>query len=903
MTTNFALSLSMEGIQLLHRVTGGWKLVGDASIEDPRLDDVLADLRNKAMALEPTGMRTKLVIPLDQIKYLALDTTQTTQEEIEAAIDGTTPYALDELVIDSERRGGRTHIAAVAKETLDEAEAFARAHRFNPVCFVAIPEPFTFQSEVFFGPTRMMTEVLGANGEVTRDVLPIMIAGTRIKSRLLIFDIPDDELPAADGHDLATLLGPSAADEAPDEGTNAQEPARADDPEPQAAAPEVDSAPVEPEPATTGEQLVFAEVDAPAETAPKATDGGEEEAQEPETAQFDEVVEEPAAIIADAVEPQEAPQTPPEPTEPQPKALPPNSPVFTIPVDPIIAEYHTARPKYQRRAKQRVVGSRTAVAPAAPPHYPDVESIAPVIVAPKAPVRNAAKPAPNRAKPVMVGTAVAASAALAGWLWMQSGEADTVPINPASEAAIPEQPTDTAAQLSNVPPDVPTEAPTLARSNPAPLAVSPGLPIFEDWISFAAYSAPPAFMLAAPDTPLSAPTAMPAPPPEATVATVGAPLLRGRVLSPDEAELIYQATGVWQRAPRILAAPETTTKDGVVWPEALPAPGKVAQPITLESKVLAPELDFLAPADPPPPTARFAVDEQGNIVATPEGAVTPEGAIVFAGLPDLTVRARPELSSETLAMMQALAPSPDGVEIIAGPPPVVPPVRPNDLAEANADLAPGAVGIAGLQGTEDTAEALLARPTDEPRPTARPAGLDTSLPPEALPSDPDIASVIAGIATEETASPFIDITRNAIAESRRPRTRPQNFSRVVTAALQRQRATAATPATPATPAPQAAAAPRSAPAASAAPRNGGAVPGGVARAATQEDAIQLGDINLIGVYGRANARRALVRLTNGRYVRVEIGSSLDGGQVTAIGDKALNYVKRGRTYAIQVPVN
>ena len=68
-----------------------------------------------------------------------------------------------------------------------------------------------------------------------------------------------------------------------------------------------------------------------------------------------------------------------------------------------------------------------------------------------------------------------------------------------------------------------------------------------------------------------------------------------------------------------------------------------------------------------------------------------------------------------------------------------------------------------------------------------------------------------------------------------------------------------------------------------------------------EDAIRLRDINLIGVYGRPGDRRALVRLSNGSYVKVEIGSTLDGGRVTAIGDSALNYVKRGQTYALQLP--
>ncbi|MFM2388485.1 MAG: hypothetical protein RLZZ437_40, partial [Pseudomonadota bacterium] len=81
----------------------------------------------------------------------------------------------------------------------------------------------------------------------------------------------------------------------------------------------------------------------------------------------------------------------------------------------------------------------------------------------------------------------------------------------------------------------------------------------------------------------------------------------------------------------------------------------------------------------------------------------------------------------------------------------------------------------------------------------------------------------------------------------------------------------------------------------------GAVPGGVAQAATFEDAIRLRDINLIGVYGPNNAREALVRMGNGRFVRVTVGDSLDGGQVAAIGDGDLTYVVRGRNVVLEVP--
>ena len=75
----------------------------------------------------------------------------------------------------------------------------------------------------------------------------------------------------------------------------------------------------------------------------------------------------------------------------------------------------------------------------------------------------------------------------------------------------------------------------------------------------------------------------------------------------------------------------------------------------------------------------------------------------------------------------------------------------------------------------------------------------------------------------------------------------------------------------------------------------------MARAATIDNAIRLRDINLIGVYGRASNRYALVRLPNGRYLRVSPGDPLDGGSVTAISESALNYVKRGRTYTLEIP--
>ncbi|MEL7179556.1 MAG: hypothetical protein AAFN63_06955, partial [Pseudomonadota bacterium] len=68
MITNFALKLSFDGIELLHRVPRGWRRVGTADVSSETLDDDLKRLRKKALTIEPDGLRTKLVIPLDQIK-------------------------------------------------------------------------------------------------------------------------------------------------------------------------------------------------------------------------------------------------------------------------------------------------------------------------------------------------------------------------------------------------------------------------------------------------------------------------------------------------------------------------------------------------------------------------------------------------------------------------------------------------------------------------------------------------------------------------------------------------------------------------------------------------------------------------------------------------------------------
>lgn len=151
----------------------------------------------------------------------------------------------------------------------------------------------------------------------------------------------------------------------------------------------------------------------------------------------------------------------------------------------------------------------------------------------------------------------------------------------------------------------------------------------------------------------------------------------------------------------------------------------------------------------------------------------------------------------------------------------------------------------------------------------------------------------------ETAANFDGATDLAVDASSTPATRPAGFGSIVQAALEEAATAPPTPDrnapadTPATPAPTVASAPVRAP----------DIPSSaaVASTATDENALRLNRVNLIGVYGSASNRRALVRLASGRYVKVQVGDTVDGGQVAAIGDDELHYVKRGKTIKLALP--
>lgn len=156
MKPDFALSLSFDGITLLHRTKPGWNIIGTAKLDSATFENDVADIRRKALSVDARADSVKLVIPNEQIKFIKLLRPDGAQSnDIETVIldhlQGATPYHVSELRFDWIASKNDLYVAAVAIETLQEAENFAEAHSFKPLGNVAIPPKDSFIGEVFFG--------------------------------------------------------------------------------------------------------------------------------------------------------------------------------------------------------------------------------------------------------------------------------------------------------------------------------------------------------------------------------------------------------------------------------------------------------------------------------------------------------------------------------------------------------------------------------------------------------------------------------------------------------------------------------------------------------------------------------------------------------------------------------
>ena len=761
MTPRFSLTLSPEGIGLLHRTKTGWSEVGKVALDDPDLSRALKMLRATASGLEGGGVLSELVLPESQILYTRLTLEGPPGEDsIRRALEGLTPYAVEELVFDWEPDGDSVQVAVVARETLDEAEGFAVEHRFNPVCFTARPAPEQFPRAPWFGPTGIAASLL-PEGETARPGPAAEAAAPAPE--------PEEE-PASESAEAPPHPAPPGA--------------AVEGPAPRAP---------EPEPAPVGqppEQPLISPLPAPEDRPAFAT--RRDRASAPAAALAPRAVSaEPRLTLAPG-KPAVAPDiaggaigiTAPE----APEAAPPSGRKKEKPA---------RKPRARKPAKAAPAKAEPPKAPAPvttpvaapPPEAPGAELGLPGLFAPEAPSSRLPKLALALAAALLLALLLAALWALflrdAGEAPQESAAAPAV----AEETALAPQP---AA-------DEPEAPPAAAEDQPPAAPAAPQQPAPAEPDTLYAGPGPSGIHPVAPE------------PPEAP--------------GQDRVDDLYIAS----------LDPKVVAQDAVALPPA-PEENHDARPAT--------------PANPPGPGQVFELDERGLVRPGPEGTLNPDGVTVFPGPPQITPPERPETDAALDPAETAEAERQAALR---------PRLRPDNLSELNERANLGGLTRAEL-GTR--------------RPLTRPPSLQEEALAEAE------AEAQADGAGEMGASDL------AVARSRKPLARPGDFSSVVEKAVREAQASTATAA--AVPA-AAAAAPRIPSSAS------------VAKQATLPNAIKLGQINLIGIYGSASNRRALVRLKSGRYVKVQPGDRLDGGQVTAIGESELRYRKGSREHVLKLP--
>ncbi len=824
MKPNFALTLSQEGIGLLHRSFPGWHLVGEVALDVPDLPGDLAALREKALALDPSGLRSKVVIPNDQIKYFSFEAGGATGDElarmVRAALEGATPYAVSELAYDYSVGAGQVHVAAVAQETLDEAESFALEHDFNPLIFVAIPENGNFVGEPFFGQTAHAAATLTEGESIERDTSPIRVIGAE--------RLPDPAPAPTEAPVSAPPETPEA--DTPAEATPAAEGAVTDRAPPR---PDTDA---EEQPPTRDAPPTEAE-DAPAPGAPPAPAFTSIRAQRGDAGPADAPPLPGAARFTPpphAAAEQEAEDTAAATEQAQAAAL--------------VASLH-ADAADKPAAGGAFTSRRSAPTASAPPaDQQEVQSEAQRLTIFGA--REPARPAPaggRRVGLVLTAIVLLLLVGIGAWaaIFLDDNALARLFRDPAPVAEAPApQDSATAAETATVSAPPEAEQPAGLAEDPAPRPET------------SAPAAP-----AAPDEGAEDDVVVAALPQETAPADAGdareptgqraLPQPDPADLSPDEARARYAATGIWQLAPDAPRPPglegledfyQTSIDRQVVAQDAvaLPDPGAART-----------DLRPPTPAPPAPAGTRFRVDERGLVVATEEGALNPDGVRVYAGLPPAVAPAVPErLEPEGITpaereRMSQVRPRP----------------RPQDLIEQNER---GALG-----GRTRTELASL-------RPRLRPQSAQ-----QLARTDSDAVEAAVAEAAETGEGFFVDPTPQAVEASLAPSKRPGNFARVV------KEARAARASEPV----------------SSSQRVVPDAPSGttVAKAATDRNALRMRRVNLIGVYGKPDSRRALVRLANGRYKKVKVGDRLDGGRVAAIGDDELRLQKRGRSVTLRMP--
>lgn len=973
MTPNFALNLSEDGIDLLHRdpAGSGWVKVGTVALDSPSLSDDMHALRDIAVDLEGDGFCTKLILPSQQLLYATVDAN--TDAQIAEALEERTPYKIDDLIYDTSGTAPQTKVVAVARETLSEARAFLAPYNLNPVGFTAQPDATLFDAEPNLGP-------IGSRPGFMADKTVIKVVEDYAKPLKKAADEADDE----------TIDGVPVTDETEDQVTK--------------EAAETITEPserLEPLEASPAEDIPVKDTpleDTPVENTPKEakTEVSEEKIESTEKVEAsEEVAPKPTEIAPPPSEnPPEKPSgfssrrkqttdTPilsgerlanlePRIAVPNPHAKP------TLKLSAETPKLVAEKPKVQIDATQTPTDKKPATKPVSkkadaktasrPAAMAQTDTKKTAAKPRKDPTRNARAahligtkkiPPAVHAKPKLPATRPAGVRAPAGKM------PDPIAALAARQAAATPQRSGILVTfmalvafgvlaLGSVMLLRSDPLGWMSSSEPLDLAIDDAVPVVVEQEIVAPAELVDDFAAIPLDTTL--PSGEPTTSAQVELAVVeepeSQPVVELAVAEPEApieiprmnaqaAEQAYASSGAWQFVPD-LDLRITPKPPAELFLQSLDQQLAFEDPPALPADA-AFTPDGVAPVEEMPlaPGLRFALDEQGLVIATPDGALSPDGVLVFAGLPPVAPNPRPgpdtaevtpelvEVSPEPVETETEIATISPDVTARAEATGSVGGISPAALDSA-ASLAPDFEGTEPLPGPQSVEQADLPLPPPDAalaafRPAPRPGDLQQSIERATLGGltrielasfRPDPRPLAAQERAEQLRSSSladIDAINSAVEQAQevplaapapldaetsalraiRPAARPSNLSE--TAAPPRantapdQASTASVRAT-----------------GPAVRRSSRVEPTGpttatVARAATDNNALSLGRVALVGVFGTSSDRRALVRLPNGRFKKVTVGDSVDGGRVAAIGEDQLKYVKGGRTLTLAMP--
>lgn len=921
MKPNFALSLSFEGIKLLHRAAGGWREVGEVPVTAEDLAGELAMLRKTASSLEPGGVRSKLIIPEGQIKYLTIETIGLSEaarrKEAEAALHNATPYEISELAYDISVDGAKTHIAAVARETLSEAEAFATEHRFHPVSFVATPGDADYLGEPFFGPTQGAADLLNPDETVETDGIAVVVVGAIVPEAATPKEPIAAKPPTAPEPAAPQKVITSAEDTQKDDASQANAPT-SDRIEKKHADSKAETTPAKkaPEPA---------EVELPLPAPIEERSAKANSAAILQSLTSTETVEKAAKAEPESkqdIQPEKAAKQPTEPKkDPEPDAVstkedelakakalaaaaPPKKPTVSAATRTPAPKGNTSRAatsfSSRRGGTPAAAGKPLGGAQRANTPAPDSSSLtqpAPLVEVPVAappakagflsrrkPRKGAAAPFPEPTVPV-----VAAAGNETERMTVFGARADQIGGKPrflglmmtvillvflagvAAWAAVfldegiaglmkrGESRATASAPENQIDPEIIRTPDGIADSDT----------ISGEGVQIAALDP----VLSAEDTAVLDALQNPRPEPQLLI------------ISEQEAAARYAVTGIWPLAPTTTHSQPQIQPDPV-YRSGIDAASSAKDAIALpQVQALETNVQLTAALSPPPFGQRAVLGAGGLIVPTAEGIVTPNGYTLIAASPPL----KPPATLTRFATQPGVTAPPLEAAVVTSPLlDFRPRNRPIGLAENSERAQLGGVTRLELaayrpslrpRSLQDRAKQAEedARKTEDARIAAeeeRATAAATAAAALAVPTAPEIAPAA-----------IQDATKYAIAKSVRPDTRPRNFDSIVKRAERTpvQETRVAASVAPRTVAPK--------------------IPSkaSVARSATVKNAINLRNVNLIGVYGKPSSRRALVRLSNGRYKKVSVGDRIDGGRVSAISNSELRYSKGSRNVVLKMP--